>query len=135
LGTEIGATTRCSGRCVNGAGGSFLNGPASGTGPAQARTSSCGADGIDCGALAISVKGAEGLTTELVSSADGCGMILSMPELDVQPAKAVQARAIADTTEKRMIPVHKTQALYSQTKTGCRNAINQHPQRSSRAIC
>ncbi|WP_164844652.1 hypothetical protein [Brucella pituitosa] len=39
-----------------------------------------------------------------------------MPELDVQPARAVQARAIADTTEKRMIPVHKTQAFYSQTK-------------------
>ncbi|GLU25814.1 hypothetical protein Brsp01_10470 [Brucella sp. NBRC 12950] len=62
-------------------------------------------------------------------------MTLSMPELDVQPAKAVQARAIADTTEKRMIPIHKNQALHNQTKTGCRKAIDQHPQRSSRAIC
>ncbi|OYR15036.1 putative apbE-like lipoprotein [Brucella thiophenivorans] len=88
---------------------------------------------MDCGALTISVKGADGLTTELVSSAEGCGMRLSMPELDVQPTRAVQARVIADTTEKRMIPLHKTQA--SAAKRDRRNAIDQHPQRSPQANC
>jgi len=82
-----------------------LNCPPSGTGPAQASTSSCGGSGCARGALAVSVTaaGGTGLTTELVISAEGFGwsMMLSMPELDVQPDRAAQASAMADTTKER----------------------------------
>lgn len=61
---------------------------------------------MGCGALAISLKGAGGTgrATELVVSADvfDWSIMLSMPELDVQPVKAAQARAMTDTTEERM---------------------------------
>ncbi|MGH6808283.1 MAG: hypothetical protein ACREEJ_15795 [Ensifer adhaerens] len=42
-------------------------------------------------------------TTEFVVSRDGCcGTMVSSVELDVQPAKARQARNIAGTADKRM---------------------------------
>src|SRR5690606_9532076 len=94
------------GRGATGTGGSALNGPASGIGPAHASTSSWLAAGIGWEALTISLKGAGGTgrTTELVVSAEvfDWSMMLSTPELDVQPVKAAQARAMTDTTEERM---------------------------------
>ncbi|KDV05462.1 thiamine biosynthesis protein ApbE [Brucella suis 1330] len=89
-------------------------GIASGIGPAQASISSRGCGTLTSGALASSCTGAGGTghTIELVVSADGCGwsMMLSMPELDVQPVKAA-ARAMAVTSEKRMGTVTQNKGL------------------------
>nr|WP_210340118.1 hypothetical protein [Brucella melitensis] len=89
-------------------------GIASGIGPAQASISSRGCGTRTSGALASSCTGAGGTgrTIELVVSADGCGwsMMLSMPELDVQPVKAA-ARAMAVTSEKRMGTVTQNKGL------------------------
>src|SRR5690606_18977865 len=105
-GSETGTGAACWGLYSGtGAGGWFWNGAASGTGPAQARISCCGAAGAIRSVAVISVKGAGGTgrAIELVVSADGCSMRLSIPELEVQPTRAVQPSAIAVTTEKRMI--------------------------------
>lgn len=62
-----------------------------------------------------------GLTTELVVSSDGCARMSPTPELDVQPAKAMQAKRIAGTPEKRIDTRTQTN-----TSTARENAIEPH---------
>ena len=57
------------------------------------------------GATSAEGIGLAGRTTELVVSDDGdaCAMRSPSPELEVQPAKAMLARPIADAAEKRIV--------------------------------